>query len=64
MRTNIELDAKLVDEAMKLTGRKTKKDVVNYAVEELVLKLRRKKVLELEGTIDWLGNLEESRGTR
>jgi Arc/MetJ family transcription regulator len=63
-RTNIELDEKLVDEAMKLTNKKTKKDLVNYAVEELVRKLRRKKVLELEGNIDWIGKLEETRKSR
>ena len=63
-RTNIELNEKLVDEAMKLTNKKTKKDLVNYAIEELVRKLKRKKVLELEGNIDWIGNLEETRKSR
>jgi Arc/MetJ family transcription regulator len=63
-RTNIDLDEKLVDEAMKLTNKKTKKDLVNYAVEELVRKLKRKKVLELEGNIDWIGKLEETRESR
>ena len=29
LRTNIELDEKLVDEAMKLTDKKTKKELVN-----------------------------------
>jgi Arc/MetJ family transcription regulator len=63
-RTNIELNEKLVDEAMKLTNKKTKKDLVNYAVEELVRKLKRKKVLELEGNVDWTGKLEETRKSR
>lgn len=63
-RTNIDLDEKLVDEAMKLTRKKTKKDLVNYAIEELVRKLKRKKILELEGKIEWTGNLEETRKTR
>jgi Arc/MetJ family transcription regulator len=63
-RTNIELDDKLVDEAMKLTNKKTKKDLVNYAVEELVRKLKRKKILGLEGQIGWIGKLEETRKSR
>jgi Arc/MetJ family transcription regulator len=63
-RTNIELNDKLVDEAMKLTNKKTKKDLVNYAVEELVRKLKRKKILELEGNVDWIGKLEETRKSR
>jgi len=63
-RTNIELDEKLVNEAMKLTNKKTKKEVVNYAVEELVRKLKRKKILELEGKVEWIGNLDETRKSR
>ncbi len=63
-RTNIELDDRLVNEAMKLTKKKTKKDVVNYAVEELVRKLKRKKILELEGKVKWTGKLDETRKSR
>jgi len=63
-RTNIELDEKLVNEAMKLTNKKTKKEVVNYAVEELVRKLMQKKILELEGKVEWIGNLDETRKSR
>ena len=63
-RTNIELNIQLVDEAMKLTNKKTKKDLVNYAVEELVRKLKRKKILEIEGKVDWKGKLEETRKSR
>jgi len=63
-RTNIELDDRLVAEAMKLTKKKTKKDVVNYAVEELVRSLKRKKMLELEGKVDWTGDLDEIRKNR
>ncbi len=63
-RTNIDLNEKLVNEAMKLTNKKTKKDVVNYAVEELVRKLKRKKILELEGRVAWSGKLEETRKNR
>jgi len=41
LRTNIELDEKLVDEAMKLTKKKTKKELVNFALQELVSKIKR-----------------------
>ena len=63
-RTNIELDDKIVKEAIKLTHARTKKEVVNYAIEELVKKLRRKKIIELEGKVKWEGNLNEMRTTR
>ena len=43
MRTNIVLDDKLVEEGMKLTGVKTKKELVNLALKELIER-RKKKV--------------------
>ncbi len=64
LRTNIELDEKLVKDAMRLTRKKTKKELVNYALEELVRKLKRKKLLELEGRVKWAGNLDEMRKSR
>ncbi|MBN1190317.1 MAG: type II toxin-antitoxin system VapB family antitoxin [Dehalococcoidales bacterium] len=63
-RTNIELDEKLISEAIKLTNKKTKKDLVNYAVEELVRKLKRKRILDMEGKAGWTGKLEEIRQNR
>ncbi len=64
LRTNIELDEKLVDEAMMLTHKKTKKELVNYALKELVSKIKRKKLLELEGKVEWTGDLDEARKSR
>ncbi len=64
LRTNIELDEKLVKEAMKLTNKKTKKELVNYALEELLKRFKRKKLLELEGKVEWTGNLDEMRKSR
>ncbi|MDA8238972.1 MAG: type II toxin-antitoxin system VapB family antitoxin [Nitrospiraceae bacterium] len=64
LRTNIELDEKLVREAMKLTRKKTKKEIVNYALDELVRRAKRKKLLEIEGKVIWEGNLAEMRKGR
>jgi Arc/MetJ family transcription regulator len=63
-RTNVELDEKLVKEAMKLTGIDTKKELINYALIELVRKIKRKGILELEGKVKWEGNLGEMRKSR
>ncbi|MEK6682750.1 MAG: type II toxin-antitoxin system VapB family antitoxin [Nitrospirota bacterium] len=63
-RTNIELNDNVLKEAIKLTHLKTKKEVVNYAIEELVKRLRRKKILKLEGKVKWEGNLNEMRANR
>ena len=64
LRTNIELDEKLVKEAMRFTRKKTKKEIVNYALEELVKRFKRKQLLELEGKVEWVGNLDEMRKSR
>lgn len=64
MRTNIVLDDKLVKEGLRLTRLKTKKDLVNLALKELIAKRRQKKILKLEGKIKWEGNLDEMRRSR
>lgn len=49
MRTNIVLDDRIVTEAMKLTKAKTKRDVVDLALREIVALRKRKNVLDLVG---------------
>ncbi|MCD6255977.1 MAG: type II toxin-antitoxin system VapB family antitoxin [Deltaproteobacteria bacterium] len=64
MRTNIVLDDKLVEEGMRLTGVKTKRELVNLALRELIERRRRKNLLKFEGKIEWEGNLNEIRRSR
>ena len=52
MRTNIVLDDALVRRAMKLTGARTKREVVHVALTALVESRSRKNLLELAGTLD------------
>lgn len=52
MRTNIDLDSELVDEARELTGIRTKKGVVHEALRLLVKTHRRKSLLDLRGEIE------------
>lgn len=63
-RTNIDLNDKLVEEALELTKMKTKKEVVNYALSDLVRKKKRKEILRLMGSRCWKGNLDLLRRTR
>ena len=63
-RTNIDIDDKLVKEGLKITHLKTKKELVNYALEELIKKERRKRILELEGKIQLEGDLRQMRADR
>jgi Arc/MetJ family transcription regulator len=63
-RTNIELDEKLVKQAMKLTSISTKKELINHALAELVSREKRKKLLAYQGKVKWLGDLSQMRRTR
>ena len=63
-RTNIVLDNQLVEEGMKLTGLKTKRNLVDHALRELLRHEKQTKILELRGKIEWDGNLDEMRAGR
>jgi Arc/MetJ family transcription regulator len=64
-RTNIDLDEDLVEQAMRLTGARTKRQVVDIALRRLVEKgtlyarLRR-----LRGKLAWQGDVEAGRRAR
>jgi Arc/MetJ family transcription regulator len=49
MRTNIVLDDRLVADAMRLTGAKSKREVVELALRQIVITRRRRNVLDLAG---------------
>jgi len=61
MRTNINIDEDLIRECRELTHLKTKKEIVDSALKEFIKLCKRKKTLELEGKIEWEGNLDEMR---
>lgn len=52
MRTNIELNDTLIEEAMKYTSLKTKKDIVNEALKEFVANHKRLSLMDLKGKIE------------
>jgi Arc/MetJ family transcription regulator len=60
-RTNIVLDTHLVDAGLKLTGLKTRRELVDLALRELVRHQQQKQLLKLKGKIDWEGDLEAMR---
>lgn len=61
MRTNIVLNEKLVEEAMKLSNAHTKKEVVDMALQSFVAQLKRKNVKALFGKVQWDGDLKKMR---
>ena len=61
MRTNIELNDKLISKAKRLSRLKTKKEIVNKALELYVSKLDKASILVLKGKIKWSGSLNKMR---
>lgn len=61
MRTNIEIDDKLMEEAMKASGLSTKKATVEEGLR-LILRLKKqKRIKEFRGKMKWEGDLDKMR---
>ena len=63
-RTNIVMDESLVRQGLKVTGLKTRRALVQHALEELVRREKQTDLLALEGQVSWTGNLAEMRRRR
>ena len=61
MRTNIEIDDKLMKDALKVTGAKTKREAVELGLKMLVQLRAQEKARELKGKITWEGDLDAMR---
>lgn len=61
MRTNIVIDDKLMSEAMKASGSKTKKDVVELGLKTLLQLRKQGEIRKLRGKLDWTGDLDAQR---
>ena len=55
-RTNVVLDDRLVADCLKATGIKTRRSLIDHALQELLRHERQRKILELKGTVSWCGN--------
>jgi Arc/MetJ family transcription regulator len=63
-RTNIELDAGLVREGLRIFKCKSKRELVHLALTELLKGAKRREILKLRGQIKWEANLDELRRAR
>ena len=63
-RTNVVLDEIILDQAKNLTGIKVTRQVLDYALRELVQRRRQRAILNLQGKIDWQGDLSKIRRGR
>ena len=61
MRTNIEIDDKLMSDVLKATGLKTKKEVVELGLKTLIRLKKQQKIRDFRGQLKWTGDLDDMR---
>ena len=61
MRTNIVIDDKLMADALKATGAKTKREAVEMGLRTLLALKKQERIRGLRGKLRWNGSLEEMR---
>ena len=63
-RTNVVLDEKIVGRAKKATGIKVTRQLLDYALRELLRRHSQRDILKLRGKVDWQGDLAAMRRVR
>jgi Arc/MetJ family transcription regulator len=61
MRTNIEIDQKVIDEILEKTNIKTKREAVDLALKEFLRMIKLKELSEMAGKVSWTGDLDAMR---
>jgi Arc/MetJ family transcription regulator len=61
MSNNLFIDEKLIEDAIKATGLKTKQEVIELALKTLIKLKQQEKIKAYRGKLKWEGNLEEMR---
>lgn len=64
MRTNIEIDDRLMQEALRATGLRTKREVVELGLRGLLRLAEQARIRELRGQLPWEGDLQALRSDR
>ena len=61
MRTNIVISDALMESALKVSGLRTKKDIIEGGLKLLVQVQSQKEIRNFRGKLQWSGNLDEMR---
>jgi Arc/MetJ family transcription regulator len=61
MRTNIEIDTKLISEIIEKTNIKTEREAIDLALKEYLRMVRLKELSNMAGKVNWSGNLDDMR---
>jgi Arc/MetJ family transcription regulator len=61
MRTNIVIDDKLMSDALRATGARSKREVVELGLQALVRLKQQERIRGFRGKLKWTGDLERMR---
>ena len=61
MRTNIVIDDQLMQDSLKVTGLKTKRDVVELGLRTLLRLRQQEEIRRFRGKLHWEGDLDVMR---
>jgi Arc/MetJ family transcription regulator len=64
MRTNIVIDDKLMNETLRLTGLKTKREAVELGLRTVVRLRKQEEIRRYRGKLNWQGDLDAMRTDR
>lgn len=64
MRTNIVIDDKLMQETLRATGLKTKREAVEQGLRTLLRLRRQEEIRRYRGKLPWQGDLDAMRTDR
>ena len=62
MATNLDINEKLLTQALKVGGLRTKKATVNEALREFILRRKQVEILKLFGTIEFDPKYDHKKG--
>jgi len=60
--TKVTVNSDLIQQGLHVTGFKNRRELVNFALRELLRRENQKKLLELKGQVQWEGDLTVMRG--
>ncbi|ATQ75125.1 DUF2191 domain-containing protein [Massilia violaceinigra] len=64
MRTSIVIDDKLMEDTLRLTGLKSKREVVELGLRTILRLHQQEKIRQLRGKLMWEGDLDAMRTDR
>lgn len=64
MRTNIVIDDKLMEDTLRATGLKTKREAVELGLRTLLRLLQQEKIRQFRGKLAWEGDLNAMRADK